>query len=266
MSRSANTKLIGLKANDNKVSVSSLSCETDFVSGTDMFKNYSNILLNFLAENPVKEVKEEELEKIKVQDNKIDKSFDNLSILEGLKILISKTQENCKIGLMQNFEYTPANENTKIFIGTYLHTSPSNNPNLGVKGSFVVLSAETGAEPISKQVEEELKELSSQLAMQVVACNPKYLMRSDIPADVLEHETKIIQERIAKESKPEIAKKLVDSAVKSWIEEKVLNEQYFVIQDHESNEGKVNVQTLIAKYSKKLKLNNLQLIEFKLFA
>ena len=65
MSRSANTKLIGLKANDNKVSVSSLSCETDFVSGTDMFKNYSNILLNFLAENPVKEVKEEELEKIK---------------------------------------------------------------------------------------------------------------------------------------------------------------------------------------------------------
>jgi len=265
MSRSANTKLFGLKSKDNKVSVTSLSCETDFVSGTDMFKNFSIILVNLLTENPAKEVKEEEFEKIKFEENKIDKAFDNLSILEGLKILISKTQENCKIGIMKNFEYTPENENTKIFIGTYLHSSPSNYPNLGVKASFVVLSAESGAEPINKHAEEELKELSSRLAMQVVACNSKYLMRSDIPIDVLEHETKIIQERIEKESKPELTKKLVDAAVISWIEEKVLNEQYFVIQDYESSEGKINVQNLIAKYSKKLNLKNLQLKDFKLF-
>jgi elongation factor Ts len=266
MSRSANTKLFGLKANGNKISVCSLSCETDFVSGTDMFKNYSYIILNIISENGANEIKEEEFEKVQIKDNKIDKSFDNLSILEGLKILISKTQENCKIGHMQNFDYTPANENTKSFIGTYLHTSPSNYPNLGVKASFVVLSAEAGEEPINKHAEDELNELSSQLAMQIVACSPKYLNRSEIPADVLEHETKIIQERVTKEAKPEFVKKLVDSALKSWIEEKVLNEQNFVIQDHETNEGKINVQSLIAKYQKKLKLKNLHIKDFKLFA
>jgi elongation factor Ts len=230
-----------------------------------MFKNYSNILLNILSQNNLTEIKEEDFDKIKIIDNQIDKSFDNLSVIEGLKILISKTQENCKIGQLNNFNYSPSNKNTKNYIGTYLHTSPANYTNLGLKASFVVLSAEQGNEPLSKQGENELNELSSQLAMQVIACSPKYLNRSDIPADVIEHETKIIQERVTKDTKPELVKKLVDSALKSWIEEKVLNEQNFVIQDHESNDGKINVQSLIAKYEKKLKLKSLTIKDFKMF-
>lgn len=265
MSRSANTKLYGLKARGNKVSVSSLSCETDFVAGTEMFKNYSNILLNILSDNQLSEIKEEDYEKIIVKENTVDKSFNNMSILEGLKMLISKIQENCKIGQLRNYEYIPANANTNNFIGTYLHTSPSNYQNLGVKASFVVLSAESDLVPITKEVENELTELSSQLAMQVVACSPRYLNKSDIPAEVLENESKIIEERVTKETKPELVKKLVDSALKSWVEERVLNEQNFVIQDHESNEGKINVQSLLAKYEKKLKLKNLHIQDFKLY-
>lgn len=265
MSRTANTKLLGLKVNGNQVSVSALSCETDFVSGTDMFKNYSNILLNILTENNLTEIKEEDFDKIKIVNNTYDKSFDNMSVLEGLKMLISKIQENCKIGQLIKYDYTPSNEKTKSFIGTYLHSSPSNYPNLGVKASYVVLSAEEGGDQLSKHAENELNELSSQLAMQVLACTPKYLNRTDIPANVLDHETKIIEERVAKDSKPEIAVKLVNSAVKSWIEERVLNEQIFVIQAHESNEAKINVQSLIAKYEKKLKLKSLTIRDFKLF-
>ncbi len=265
MSRSANTKLYGLKANTHKVSVSSLSCETDFVAGTEMFKNYSNIILNILSDNKLSEIKEEDFDKIMVKENKVDKSFDNMSILEGLKMLISKIQENCKIGQLKNYEYIPVNVNSNTFIGTYLHTSPSNYPDLGVKAAFVVLSAESDLEPVTKDVEKELTDLSSQLAMQVVACSPKYLNKSDIPADVLDNESKIIEERVAKETKPELVKKLVDSALKSWVEERVLNEQNFVIQDHESNEGKINVQSLLAKYEKKLKLKNLHIKDFKLY-
>ncbi len=261
MSRSANTKLFGLlKSNGSKVSVTSLSCETDFVACTDIFKNYANSILTLLHEQD--QVKDFEQVKMKTNNFAVDKSFDDLTVLDALKSLISKTQENCKIGIMNNFVYSK-NE----VIGIYLHSSPAENPNLGVKASFVVLSSDSEAD-LNKLP--SLTELANNLAMQVVACGPKYLNKSDIPQDVIDNETKIIKERINNNPdnaniSPEEFNKRLEGAVKSWYQEVALNEQTFVIQSHDSEEGKTTVKQFIEKTGKSHSIPTLKIKEYHLF-
>lgn len=55
-----------------------------------------------------------------------------MSLIDGLKHLISKTQENCKITTYNLYEYNPEHE----VVGVYLHSSPA--VDIGLKGAFVV--------------------------------------------------------------------------------------------------------------------------------
>jgi elongation factor Ts len=261
MTRAANTKLYGLKVKDNKVCVSSLSCETDFVAGTDMFKNYINIILDSLCEKDIEKISDENMDKIKITNNKYESVFENLSLLDALKHMISKTQENCKIGVADKFDFS----DKKYVVGTYLHSSPKGQPQLGMKAAFVVLE-KTGE--VDESINEKLKELADGLAMQIVACNPKYLNQSDVPADVVEHESKIIRDGVNAEGKvtnPEQIEKIVNSKLNSWFAEVALNEQYYVIVDHESSEGKSKVKDLVSKRGKAVGLDDMKIKEFKLF-
>lgn len=268
MARSANTNLYGLKLKDNKIVVSSLSCETDFVSSTDLFQNYLNIVLDFLMENKRNKVEEKDLDSVKIVENEYNKSFNNLSLLEGLKNLISKTQENCKLGVCEKFDYTT--EKDKVIFGTYLHSSPQNNICLGAKAAFVILEFDNEGKNLSSDQKKKLTEIADNLSMQVVASAPKYLNRSDIPSDILEHENKILKEQIveanSKSEKKVDIDKVLASKMNSWFEEIVLNEQNYVIVDHESSEGKTKVGNLVSKIGKDLGLKSLQIRDFRLFA
>ncbi len=260
MSRCVNTKLYGLKARGNEVFIAKLSCETDFVSGTDLFKNYLNIVLETLMSTNKHKITKEDLDNIKITNNSYDKAFDNNSLIEALKILIAKTGENCKLDLSEKYGYLDTN---KYITGTYLHTSPDGNPYLGLKAAYVILEHDNNSTPNLK-----LKELAEKLAMQVVACNPKYLDRNDVPKEVIEHEEKIIRDAVAAEGKfnnSETIEKIVKSKINGWCEENVLNEQKFVIIDYDSSEGNVKVQNLVANYGKNSNLDNLRIKEFKLF-
>jgi elongation factor Ts len=231
--------------------VASLSCETDFVASTDIFKQYAAMLLELLAKHG-KTIREDEYPNIKLDTylKGIDSQFASMSILDGLKHVISKTQENCKIGQFNVYEYSE-----KDTIGTYLHNSI--NHNIGIKGSYVVLNSK----------HPEVTELAEKLAMQVIASNPKWLNKQDVPTEVYEAEKKIIQENVANEQtgkKQDIIDRIVNSKLGNWMEETVLNEQQFVIVDHEST-SKAKVNQIVQEKGKELSLPEpLKIVDFKL--
>jgi elongation factor Ts len=227
-----------------------LSCETDFVASTDIFRQYTAMLLELLAKHG-KTIKEEDYSNIKLDTYiDVDSQFKSMTILDGLKHIISKTQENCKIGQFNIYEY-----GDKDTIGVYLHNTVNNN--IGLKCSYVVLNSN----------HPEVNSLAEKLAMQVVASNPKWLNKQDIPKEVYEAEKNIIQENVQNENvgkKQDIIDKIVSSKLNSWIEENVLNEQQFVIIDHEST-TKAKVSQVVDEKGKELSLTQpLKIIDFKL--
>jgi elongation factor Ts len=263
MSRSANTKLFGLKSKDNQVFLSEISCETDFVSGTDVFKNYLNITLDTFLDNVDLDI--QELDKVKVINNGYDKCFDNMTLLEGLKILISKVGENCKIESLKKYGYPDA---SRYINGTYVHSSPINRPDLGLKAGIVILEYENKLNALPPVQIQKYREFAEKLAMQVVASIPKYLDKSEVPRDIIEQEEKIIRDGIINENKitnPESIEKVVKSKLNGWFEEKVLNEQKFVIIEHDSDDTNMKVGNLVSKFGKDSGLESLKIKEFKLF-
>jgi translation elongation factor EF-Ts len=226
-----------------------------------MFRNYLNLILDSLSQKEIQKISEENLGEIKVNNSKYDAAYQNASLLDALKHIISKTQENCKIGISEKIDFS----DKKYVVGSYLHSSPEGHPQLGLKASYVVL--EKVGNQTSEDATTKLQELADGIAMQIVACNPKYLNKTDIPNEVLQHETKIVREGVTAEGKvtnPEQIEKIVNSKVNSWCEEIVLNEQYYVIVDHDSSEGKIKVQSMLSKKAKSFGLEDMRIKEFKL--
>lgn len=64
------------------------------------------------------------------------------------------------------------------------------------------------------------------VALQIASMRPDYLTRDDVPAEVIERETRIATEAAKEEGKPEaIIQKIVDGRVNAYIKEFVLVEQ-----------------------------------------
>jgi elongation factor Ts len=175
-----------------------------------------------------------------------------MNIMEGLKHVISKTQENCKIGNYSVYSYGPND-----LIGVYVHTSST--PNAGLKASYIVLSSKN-------KVDQSLKPFAEKLAMQVVAFNPKFLSKETVPVERLADEKKIFADAVLAEGKkPELLDKIVASRINGWYEETVLNEQQFLIVDHDEEAGKIKVSQVVQKKGKELGLDDLYVKDFKLF-
>lgn len=78
-------------------------------------------------------------------------------------------------------------------------------------------------------LQDEFKICAKDIAMQVAAVNPGYLNRDSVPADVLEHEKKILTEQVMNEGKPaNIAEKIVMGKIGKFYKENCLIEQVFV--------------------------------------
>ncbi|MEL7645792.1 MAG: translation elongation factor Ts [Anaerolineaceae bacterium] len=73
------------------------------------------------------------------------------------------------------------------------------------------------------------QELAHEIALQIAAAQPTYISEADIPAEVLEAETKAVSERVRAEGKPEaIIPKIVDGYLKKFKDEKVLLNQKYI--------------------------------------
>lgn len=90
---------------------------------------------------------------------------------------------------------------------------------------------------------EGFAEYAKDIAMQVAAANPSYLTDKDVPAEVLEHEKKIMTEQVINSGKPSnIADKIVMGMIGKYYKENCLVEQPF-IKDNKASVTQYTNQT-----------------------
>lgn len=132
----------------------------------------------------------------------------DLTVEELVREKILTIGENIKVRRFKRFEGV---------VTTYNHAGGR----IGVLVKFNV------SPEIARQ--DEFKVCAKDIAMQVAAVNPGYLNRDSVPADVLEHEKKILTEQVMNEGKPaNIAEKIVMGKIGKFYKENCLVEQVFV--------------------------------------
>lgn len=102
-------------------------------------------------------------------------------------------------------------------------------------------------------------EYARDVAMQVAAASPAYLDRDAVPAEVLEHEKKIMTEQVINSGKPAaIAEKIVMGKIGKYYEENCLVDQAFIKND------KISVKEYTKQTAKELG-GNIVIAEFVRF-
>ena len=108
-----------------------------------------------------------------------------------------------------------ANEGT---IGSYVHA-----------GSRVAALVEVNCETDFVAMTEDFLALAHDLAMQVVAARPKYLLPEDIPVEVIEAEKEKYRAQMADSGKPEhVMDKIVEGKLQKYYQEVCLMQQPFI--------------------------------------
>ncbi len=210
-SRIAAEGLANIFIEGNKAVVLEINSETDFVAKNDEFKS--------MVENIGKAILASEA-----------KTMDEANALEveGSTVADYIVAKTAKIGEKLSFRrfevVTKADDEA---FGSYLHNG----------GKIAVLTVIKGSdEAIAKDV-----------AMQAAAMKPRYVFESDVPAEDVENERKVLKEQAMNEGKPaEIAEKMVEGRMKKFYKENCLVNQLFIKDDS------VDVQTYLKNNSSEL--------------
>lgn len=129
-----------------------------------------------------------------------------------------------------------ARETSEGAIGAYLH---SNNK----IAALVSVKCETDF--VARN--EEFIGLSKDLAMHVAAMNPQYLSPDNVPAEVIDKEKEIEQEKLSREGKPsEMIEKILEGKINKFFSQVCLLKQPFVKDD------KITIEQLIQQKIQKL--------------
>jgi elongation factor Ts len=111
-------------------------------------------------------------------------------------------------------------------IGYYIHTD-------GKQAGLVELNCETDF--VART--DAFKELSRDIAMQVVAMQPKWVRREEVPADVIEAEKEIYRKQAESEGKPAaIQDKIAEGRLNKFYGQVCLMEQPFIKDDKKTIE------------------------------
>ncbi len=103
-------------------------------------------------------------------------------------------------------------------VDSYIHTG-------GKIGVLVEVNCETDF--VAKNV--EFQAFVKDVAMQIAASNPQYIVREEVPAAIIEHEIDILTTQAKQEGKPDKAiEKIVNGRTEKFYEEICLMEQPFI--------------------------------------
>ena len=203
-SRVAAEGLCKIVTDGNKAVILEVNSETDFVAKNEEFTNFVDYLANTILANNLK-THEEVL------------SFDDNGETVEAKLVALTAKIGEKLSFRRH-ELVTKNDN-EVF-GNYLHMG-------GRIGALVVL-ANTN------------EEVAKDVAMHVAAMAPVCATRSDVPADMVDHESKVIKEQVMNEGKPaDIAEKMVTGRLNKFYKEICLEEQEFI------KDSSVNVGTFV---------------------
>jgi len=192
--------LCQIAVDGNKAVILEVNSETDFVAQNENFVNFVDYLANIILKNDFKS-----------NEEVLEFNDGGETVKDKLVALISKIGENINFRRFEKIE----KKDNEVF-GSYKHMG-------GRIGALVVLSDTT--EDVAKDV-----------AMHVAAMNPTAVTRSEVPQDIVEHESHVIKEQVMQEGKPaDIAEKMVTGRLNKFYKEVCLEEQPFI------KENSVNV-------------------------
>lgn len=256
--------------------LNNIVCETDFVASNKMFIDFAKILSDFVLCHK-QNLTENDFSSLTLDKylSDITPEMKNLNIKDAIKYIISKTGENCQI---KNLIFTKY-DHEKEFAGIYVHNSLEEN--VGKQGSYVILHCESNVK-ITENQRNKLKDFANKVAMQIIASKPRFLNKEDIPAEILQKESEIIKEGIIakrndttvinkndstdyKNMPEDKLNKLIEKKIENWIESVCLNEQEFLIVDHDSKNNHEKVKDIVSKIGKQFGVPNVSIKEFKFY-
>ena len=210
-SRIAAEGVVAAAVNGNTGVLVEVNCETDFVAKGDQYKDFVNSVVDYVINNDVKDI--DELVEVK-KDATVEataKIGEKISIRRFAKI------------------------STEGVVETYIHMG-------GKVGVLVEVVGCTCA---------DTKELAHDVALQIAAAKPLYLVPSEVPAEVVEHEKEILLAQIQNDpklaGKPEqVIAKMVEGKINKYYDENCLLRQSFV------KDPSITIEKLVKSYSDKM--------------
>ena len=186
-----------IEVKGNKAVILEINSETDFVAKNEKFVALvKNVAEAILAAEP--ETLEEALQ-VEAQGGTVE-----AVINEGIATIGEKLS-------LRRFEVVTKSDADAF--GAYSHMG----------GRIGVLTLVEGSTD---------EEAAKDVAMHIAALAPKYLDESEVPADVLEHEKKVLTEQALNEGKPaNIVEKMIVGRINKFLEEITVVNQKFVKDD-----------------------------------
>ena len=199
-------------------SIVEVNCETDFVAVGDEFKN--------LTKNVAKQAANSNAKDLEAFVNEKYAGDQSMTLKDAVTALIAKIGENMAVRRFEKFNA----ENG--LVQSYIHGA-------GRIGVMVQLSC--------SEVNDTVKELAKDIAMQVAAATPLFISRDEVDAETLEKEKEIYRVQALNEGKPEkIVERMVEGRVQKYYKEICLMEQIWV------KNSDYTIQKLVAEKSKEL--------------
>jgi elongation factor Ts len=179
-----------------------LNCETDFVAKTDDFVALGQQLVELGAKNNVADAA----------------ALTAATLPDGKSVADTIQEYSAKIGekiVLNRFVALDGN------VAVYLHRKAQDlPPQVGVLVQYDGKSDEAADDD------------ARGIGMQVAAMRPRYLVREEVPAEVVDSERRIAEETAKEEGKPEKAlPKIIEGRVNSFFKDFVLLEQSSVIDN-----------------------------------
>jgi len=194
--REANEGIVVLSVNSesNEGYMVEINSETDFVSRSEKFQEFAKQILEIIK--TAKPTDLEALFALPLGVSTVKESLENLSGVIGEKLEIKR--------------FSIVSGGT---VAAYSHLG-------GRMGVLVVLD------------QADKTEIALDVAMQVAAANPKYLVPAEVTTDELDKEKEIAREILTKEGKPaEMVEKILEGKMGKYYSEVCLTEQEYIKDD-----------------------------------
>ena len=186
-----------------------VNSETDFVAKNEAFQAFSKGVAGVvLSENPVNV-----------------EALASCAFPGGARTVAEElTHQISTIGESMNIRRIARLEVATGAVASYVHAG-------GKIGSLVQLD--------SSKDDDQIAVVARQIAMHVAAAGPQYLMRDDVPAEIVAKEKEIMRVKALESGKPEkIVDKIIEGQINKYFGEICLLEQVYVI-DTDLKVGKV---------------------------
>ncbi len=196
--RAAQQGAIDVAVDGSAGAVVELTCETDFVAKGADFRELAADLARQVAERGDTDIESQ--------------PFEGSTVADAVQALGAKLGENVGVGRIARYETADG------LLDAYKHVQNE-------RGTIGVLVELGGVDPSDAKA----RGIAHDVALHVASAAPRYAGRDDVPADVVDHERKVLEELTRNEGKPEQAvPKIVEGRLNGFFKDNVLTEQPFI--------------------------------------